>query len=306
MRNVLCSVNLVFPPLSNQEADWLSKDKEVQEVLAQSKLYMLAQREEVFFDDFETDEKNETFSFYLKKSKKKSSKFTINYGGILRELDIKDQGGCIKTGKKIIKISLDDGTVPFWLTPDKVILDFNIGFKYLSMDKECDLNVFWSFDLLYIGISRKDDSLTRLFRKPHQRRLDILTNAKNSGVNSRVSDELMIFFFDVDFQSINIIDSECNLSDIGYSPKKERVINDVEKAFINIMEPEYNKQMYKKYPLSTDGLFSKDENIQKCSYKINENIVFTTDKQIFKCDSDIIYVTSNKIEIKRPFGKLVQ
>jgi hypothetical protein len=45
----ITSLRLVFPPISNQVADWLKGDPDVETVLRKSNLYMMAQREEAKF-----------------------------------------------------------------------------------------------------------------------------------------------------------------------------------------------------------------------------------------------------------------
>jgi len=45
----ITSLRLVYPPISNQVADWMKSDPEVEAVLRKSNLYMVAQREEAKF-----------------------------------------------------------------------------------------------------------------------------------------------------------------------------------------------------------------------------------------------------------------
>jgi hypothetical protein len=49
MKTAMNSLRLVYPPISNQEAEWLKKDKEVETLLRRSNLYMIAQRREARF-----------------------------------------------------------------------------------------------------------------------------------------------------------------------------------------------------------------------------------------------------------------
>ncbi len=57
------SLELVYPPVSNQEAVWLTEVKEVQTVLRGSDFYMIVAREEARFEDFEPDEEAGTLCF---------------------------------------------------------------------------------------------------------------------------------------------------------------------------------------------------------------------------------------------------
>ena len=50
MKSQINILQLVYPPISNQEAEWLKDDLEVQEALKNSNLYMICQRSEAFFE----------------------------------------------------------------------------------------------------------------------------------------------------------------------------------------------------------------------------------------------------------------
>lgn len=45
------SLQLQYPPISNQEAEWLKEDPEVVKLMRRSRLYMVGQRQELRFDD---------------------------------------------------------------------------------------------------------------------------------------------------------------------------------------------------------------------------------------------------------------
>ena len=52
MKSQINLLRLVYPPISNQEAEWLKDDPEVQECIKTSNLYMICQREEVVNPQF--------------------------------------------------------------------------------------------------------------------------------------------------------------------------------------------------------------------------------------------------------------
>ena len=53
-------LDLVYPPISNQEAVWLEHDPDVREELRASDLYMIAARAEAKFTDIELDRETHT------------------------------------------------------------------------------------------------------------------------------------------------------------------------------------------------------------------------------------------------------
>ena len=56
-------VKLVYPPISNQFAEWLSEEEVVREYVKHSKLYMLAQRHEVLFSNYGINSAEKKFFF---------------------------------------------------------------------------------------------------------------------------------------------------------------------------------------------------------------------------------------------------
>ncbi|RAR38903.1 hypothetical protein, partial [Paenibacillus sp. MDMC362] len=49
MKHLMSYLRLVYPPISNQEGDWLFKVDAVKETTKTSKFYMMGHREELFF-----------------------------------------------------------------------------------------------------------------------------------------------------------------------------------------------------------------------------------------------------------------
>ncbi len=58
MKTALNFLSLVYPPVSNQEAEWLKSDGEVETMLRRSDIYMIAQRREAKFIWGEHDSPN--------------------------------------------------------------------------------------------------------------------------------------------------------------------------------------------------------------------------------------------------------
>ncbi len=61
----LHSLKLVLAPFSNQEGEWLWTDEAVRSLAAESKLYMIGQRREVFFENIEANEEARNLTFDL-------------------------------------------------------------------------------------------------------------------------------------------------------------------------------------------------------------------------------------------------
>jgi hypothetical protein len=189
------SLKLVYPPISNQEGAWLYSDSDVKALLNSSKLYILAQREELLFTDYSIDENRREFVFCLNCG-------SVRKGPVAMPLDQFDLKAAtsIEIGPKLFKIigkPDDEKKEPlYWCTPDVLLNQwFNGQVELSGLDSGWD---FVKFKMHYVGISKKNDSFERLFRTGHEKRTAILTHERQIAPAARVSDELMIFMFHID------------------------------------------------------------------------------------------------------------
>lgn len=294
-----CTLDLVYPPISNQEGEWFWKDEEVREYVKGSKLYMLVHREELKFQDIILEELiRGVFRFKIKMGEFVSSEFKYAFTEDIGKLIDYHGPFNIEEGDKLLRITRErDGEVLYWATPDKILFDAIKGYIELEMQNEKDIEYLQTFDLLYVGISKKDDSFSRLFKKEnHHGRLEILSNEYTKGETARMTDELMILLFEVNWFNINICDSIEQLADLNsYTDDEIAVLADAEKAFICLLDTKYNKQKYKSYPKGKDGLF--DKGLQGYMYGINYNLTLRTDCMEF-CGKIDNYLNRDQIAVQ--------
>jgi hypothetical protein len=79
-------------------------------------------------------------------------------------------------------------------------------------------------------------------------------------------------------------------------PKQKRIFLDAEKALIRAMTPKYNKELFKNYPVSKDGLYN--DNFDTISYTFTDPItlVYETGEiqgGLNKLGGDSIIIESN-------------
>ena len=131
-----------------------------------------------------------------------------------------------------------------------------------------------TYELLYAGISKRNDAFERLLNKPHDKRLRILANERQISVDARVTDETYLFFFKTSVLRIHTYDHETNFLEEDMSPDLDdsRIVADAEKAFVSFIQGRYNKIRYKQYPRGKDGLF--DSELRRYCYVINEDLTF--------------------------------
>jgi len=200
MKSQINILQLVYPPISNQEAEWLKDDQEVQEMVRKSNLYMICQRAEAFFTYTSGDIKrfadDGIFKFNLT-TQDFSASGEINIFQLLKYHGVNFERNEIEIelGPKLFRFwrvnkSTGNATdVIDWFTTEKIIFDKCHGHPALrGLD---DYRKFTIYFLHYVGISKKEDSLTRLLVRPHDKRLRVLSNEKVKTYGSRLTDEII-------------------------------------------------------------------------------------------------------------------
>ncbi len=315
MKSQLHRLDLIYPPVSNQEAEWLRNENEVKEQLKHSNLYFVAQKPETFFlldeDISKILEEKKTIKFKYK-SGNKTDDVSIDVLKLLQyhEISLDDLEKIeFELGEKLIRLWLinrDSKDIIDWFTTEKLLFDkwrgkdFILGFE--------NYRLFSSYILHYIGISKKDDSFKRLVVKPHDKRLRIVSNEHPLSTGARVTDEIILMFFRIDTLRINTYDfDDWDKMDFSGKPFDDyiEIIADAEKAFVKILQTEYNEVKFDNYPFSEDGLYSSD--IDRYSYYINEDITFfTADNSItgeysgngsISNNADFIYIGEEEVKL---------
>lgn len=287
MKVQLHFLKLVYPPISNQEAEWLKDIPEVQEEIRYSNLYMIAQRHESKFiinehsviPNFKND-------FLIKFTYSIGDFFadvSIDFSTILKyhNVDLDEVDLEFEFGEKLIRIwSCQKGSderidVIDWFTTEKILYDMWHG--HPAIKGFVNLSDFTKYYLHYVGISNKEDSLSRLVIKPHDKRLRILSNESPRAYSSRVTDEIILFFFRVEPFLIHRLESDKDFEEfaLGTAFDNSKIIADAEKAFVYLLDSKYNAVKYKQYPKGKDGLYNSG--LQRYGYTIAEDITFITD-----------------------------
>jgi len=281
----LSILQLVYPPMSNQEAHWLANDKEVEPLLRQSDFYMIGGRAEAKFRNLVVDTHNEvvTFDFAIGEA------FTDAISISVRELPaVALKPGvdlAIEAGEKILRIwRIDDKEVRTelleWFTTEKLLFDKSRGRSGISGFGR--YQEAYIYDLLYVGIAKVGDSYDRLISKGHKSRMDILANEPQRLPGARVTDETFLFLFKVEPLFIKTFDLDHDFEDGDFEEGVEakRIVADAEKAFVSLLDPKYNTVKYQSYPKGSDGLYGSQ--LVRYGYTVGENIEFKTPNASFR------------------------
>lgn len=191
-----------------------------------------------------------------------------------------------------------------WYTPDSVY--WEVARRNPNLSGFGNHAEVCNYDLLYVGIANKQDSFERLIKKAHQGRAQILTDEhiRYPNPGNRVSDEVVLFLFDIDPLIIQKWGVEDEMTDIIDAIDSSRTIADAEKAFVSLLKPEYNDIQFKEYPRGKDGLYGAGFDVYQ--YVIFENFTLNTPSGSFigsRCDfgvgnaGDSIVVEGEKVTL---------
>jgi len=275
---ILSTLDLICGPIPNGRAKEVMLDEDAVRLLKTSDFYMIGGRAEAKFSEFRLEEP-----------------------GLLK-FQIAVLGGAVSVGAiRIFDVpplkNLDDGTkIGIRHTEDFVsFLTFEGDSQETLRAAFGTEDILWRrgrkesfiegfdnhlelacYDLLYVGIATETDSYSRLIQKGHTARQQILSDEPQRYPGARVSDEIFLMLFEADPLLVKSWGAEDVLEDedVLMSYSNERLVKDAEKAFIAMLKPPYNKQLYSNYPKGKDGNYS--QGYTGYSYSLSDGIVLRT------------------------------
>lgn len=266
-------LELVFPPISNQEAYWY-KDQPAADFMRASDFYMIGGKAKSKFADFSTCEKTMKIAFNLYVGDSLRGNGLIEIGKLEVVENFEGETFGIGVGENAIEIFYEKNGDKYLIerfTPENILWHRSRGINGISgLDNYEEL---FCYDLLYVGIAKKGDSYDRLIKNGHHARLDILANEPQRYPGARVTDEIFLFLFRLEPLFITTFGPSSDIAlDVEYDHK--RIVADAEKAFVSLLQPNYNTVKFNQYPKGSDGLFNSKLN--RHTYSIGEAITFNT------------------------------
>lgn len=299
-------LKLVYPPLSSQEAVWAEEDPQVEQYLRQSDFYMIGGRREIILTDFANA--GADYSFTVSCGDDLVDRATLH----LDRLKINVPALTIHGHEKVIGVADgpgDDAEILLLLTTEQLLYHRAHRDDFISgLDR---FREFLNYDLLYVGIAKEGDSFARLIANGHEARMKILSNEPQRGPGARVADEIYLFLFRVEPLFVNTyelneeIDEEIEFIQAPTPSEQKRIVADAEKAFVSLLNPQYNKVLFKNYPRGRDGLY--EAGFTRYLYSIGEVLSLATPKGAIKGDwdyerdfmtngADAIFVEGNEVK----------
>ncbi len=308
-------LRLVYPPMSNQEAEWLKTDDEVLERLRRSNLYMIVRRPEAFLRNLRQIEELSAIAFDFEVE-------GIGADGVeLHFVDAPARGYVVpekmelEAGSKFVRVWRlgDDGTTRVdvfdWFSTEALL--YMRSRSHPAMRGLDRYREFARYELLYTGISKDEDAFTRLVLRPHEKRVRILSNEHPLGAGSRVTDEMFLLFFQVKPILVQTFVNDDDVEQVfGDKPTMQtaRVVADAEKAFTSIMQCQYNTIRFKNYPAGRDGLHGSG--LWRYGYAIDEDITLVTKDATIRGaraegvpvsnEADGIFIEGDAVELLTP------
>lgn len=274
---IVNKLELAYAPLSSFEFAHVKEDPMIEQALEESSLYVIAQRPILTFEHviphysdsaltFEIHQKGNINKLncklpFFQKSLKTTRKDTIALA--VNSLD-KDNFKAKLPFENLYGFSFvkqNDGKNKFliWFSPEKLLQNWWKG--YIDCDIKGDYKSFLNYNVHYVGKATKQGILKRL--TGHSRFQDILSLEAPITYKDLPAHEITILCFKFkDNQQVHVFGENANVKEMSASlmgenfPSQEKIFLDAEKALIRAIEPKYNKELFKGYPKSKDGLYN--------------------------------------------------
>ena len=313
---MLSTLSLVYPPMSNQEAEWVKSDPHVEERIRKSDLYLIGARNEATFHPTISNEKDVRFTITTGDNLSDeviliASELAHDALGYVPDFISVDFGPKLVQffDGKLADVDQSPDVEPFaWFTTEKLIHDRGrdvAGVRGFNRFRE-----FAKYDLLYVGIAKSTDTFSRLFDGAHQARQRALSNERPRRTGARVTDELFLFPLKVVPLVLRELDVGDSLSSKSYQDwvaHSKTIVVDAEKALVSLLGPDYNVEQFRSFPKSTDGLYGYG--YERYGFVLAENMTFATVDQSFVGSrtalglsdeyADLVVVSDSGVELRK-------
>jgi len=182
-------------------------------------------------------------------------------------------------GFSLVKHKENEDEFLIWFSPEKLLQN------WWKRDIQCDIvgnyNSFLKYNVHYVGKATKQSIIKRL--TGHSTFQDILSLEAPVTEKQLPANEIVIlpFAFEENIQ-MQSFGTDSDISSLAEAlrgenyPDQEKIFLDAEKALIKAMKPNYNKVLFKNYPVSKDGLYNEKYNT--ISYSFIDPIVLIYDE----------------------------
>lgn len=290
-------IELAYAPMSAYHFSKLIKDKDFQNNFFDSHLYIISQRKELTFNNFDFSKELElNFEIWQDNNPNKikcrlpiiQKNITVDKSkGI--QLRLHDRKNTIEKknifpfkgtqGFSILSYNIRDKSTELlaWFSPDKLFHNYRIG--YINAEFSMEFKDMCDFYVHYVGKSTEQNICQRLSK--HSTFQEILTNETPLSYGNIPSNEIMILLFRIkDINTIAKWGKESDSKEISnylnhYILPSDKIISlDAEKALIKHLQPKYNRVLYNTFPNKND-LINKDiHNVILYGFSDSINLIY--------------------------------
>ncbi|MGY6000047.1 hypothetical protein [Stenotrophomonas maltophilia] len=275
---IIASVDLILPPIANSKATQASSNPNVVSLMRTSDFYMIGARAQATFFDTDIDEDSYHVTFGIRVQGGAEGRGYIDIERLPPRVSLGDIPLVIKFSDSLIAFfkheDSGDHVLIASFTPEDIL--WRRGRKEEFVGGLSNHLELASYDLLYVGKATGTDSFHRLLKKGHEARQKILSDEPQRFPGARVSDEIYLFLFQVEPLLLRSWRPEDDIEegDLKLTYSNERLVSDAEKAFISLLKPKYNNQLYQSYPKGDGGIYH--DGYTGYSYSLSDGLVFRT------------------------------
>lgn len=276
---ILNKLELAYAPLSGYEFALVKDDPLIELAVNEADIYIIAQRPVLTFENVYPNSHEYSLNFEIhQRGNTNILKGTLPL--IQKNLGCKSNDTIEIAFNFLDKNNIQD-KIPFgnlrgfslthqiekqrkflaWFSPEKLLQNWWKG--QLDCEVEGDYRTFLKYKVHYVGKATKQSILKRL--TGHNTFQDILSIERPITYQDLPSNEIAVLMFEFeDNLHINVFGLESTTEEMVDAlmgktfPIRETISLDAEKALIKAMQPNYNKELFKNYPKSKDGLYKHD------------------------------------------------
>ena len=297
IKSLLNQLKLAYAPLTAYEFAMIKDDKFINEALRKASLYFIGQRPVISFENVIPNPSVYHLNFEI--HQKGNPNILICQLPFDQEVFGLKKDNCVDLALNFFNKSIKSESPPFqnihsfslvrqtkegnefiiWFSPEKLLQNWWEG--SIDCKIEGDWKSFINYKVHYVGKATKQTISKRL--TGHSTFQDILSMEEPVTEKQIPANEIVILPFEFqDNLQIQSFGDSTDTSEMVSSfleqnyPEQEKFFLDAEKALIKAMKPLYNKELFKNYPISKDGLYQN--NYDAISYTFMDPIVLTYEK----------------------------
>ncbi|NQX54407.1 hypothetical protein HQN86_12350 [Pedobacter panaciterrae] len=314
-------LQLAYTPLSNYDFVMVKDDAIIQHFINSGKLYVIAQRPVLTFENFYidgSDPENPVLKFELHQ-KGREEKLECEFPLFQDEFNVPFGSRCDiainytypksevvydykMPFSSMANFVVNTGDDYYWISPEKLI--YHYLRDALEINIKGDVTLFLKYKVHYIGKATEQDIIKRLTGHSHLQ--DILSIERPFHYGALPTEEIAILFLsfkdNIFMNTFSPDDDEMDIAVnmlMGKKPIEDNVIYlDAEKALINALKPKHNKLQYNNYPASKDGLQS--HNLDFYTFNFSDPFTLIYDNgEIVGCRDSLIVEKSKTLQIRK-------